>query len=227
MLFRIYQPEITSEIALTQEAAHYLTNVLKLKLNDHFEVLDGRGQIGVYQIEESSKKHLRATLGHKYSENNEPAIKLTIAQALPKADKLEYILQKCTEIGVAEFILYEADKSPVKANNSANKLARWQKIIEAAVCQSRRSSLPAISIQKNISEVLNYKGKIYFADLLPGAIPLGQIQDRACLLIIGPESGFSEAEQKHLLRKATAVSLGRTVLRTETSALAAAARILL
>ena len=237
MLFRIFLKGTNKKINVKSEDFRYLTKVLRLKNNDQFETTDGTTSLNIYKIIKIEKNSLTAELERSYQENNEPTRKLTLVQGLPKADKLEYILQKCTEIGVKEFIIYQADLSPVKLKNTPNKLARWQKIVESAVCQSRRNHLPEIKLCENLSKALgNSNSKQIFSCISniennkKNFLPFGEggpLAVDGVAICIGPEAGFSDKEINLLKEKTSPISLGKRTLRTETAAVAATAKILL
>jgi 16S rRNA (uracil1498-N3)-methyltransferase len=228
MLFRLYRQESLAELKIDGEDFDYLFRVLRLRENDRFEIVGGSSQIKVYTINKVGKDFLDAVLVENYEENNEPQLKITVAQALPKTEKLEYILQKCTELGAQDFILFEAENSPVRISNLDNKLKRWTKIIESAVCQSRRNRRPTITVYHNLIDFLKInKLRIFFAE--PGeAQTLSTIEQcEDSVFVIGPEAGFSKNELTLLNSHGQAVSLGGRILRTETAAIAVCAKLLL
>lgn len=220
MLFRLYH-SIEPKLDITGEDFDYLTKVLRLQTGSCFETVDEQN-IGIYQIEKIAKDSLVAVLQEKYLENNEPAKKLHLILPLLKSDKLEYVLQKATEIGIYKFWLYEAQSSVVKFGGES-KFERWQKIIASAVCQSRRNHLPEIEKIK-LNEISAKFSAIYYAH--PAAEKyLPDFSDNSAL-VIGAESGFSPAELNYLAVNGTAFSLGGRILRAETAAVAIAARVL-
>jgi len=229
MLFRIFKENITDNLKIADEDFNYLTKTLRLKSDSKFEITDGTTAINVFQINSIEKKHLEASLIDTYTENNEPAITLTLIQGLPKNEKTELILQKGTELGISKFIFFEGEKSVVKLKNTETKIPRWNKIIESALCQSRRNYKPEIKTYPSLKNALQKIDKnIYHADQNNSAIPISGINKTESInLVIGPESGFSDSEKKLLQEKSTAVSLGKTTLRTETAAIAACAKLLL
>jgi 16S rRNA (uracil1498-N3)-methyltransferase len=227
MLFRVYIDHPADLLEISGDDFIYLVKVPRLQIGGKFEVVSGSAEIKIFEISILAKHSLKAKFIDSYQEDNEKNRSLIIAQALPKGDKLDLILQKCTEIGVKAFYFYESAKSPVKISKTDKKFERWQKIIKAAVCQSRRNYLPEIKFFKNLTEVLAEEQKIYYADIDPLAKQLGMISDERLMVIIGPESGFSDKEREVLAGKAAKISLGNSVLRTETAAIAAAARLLI
>jgi len=222
MLFRIYHA-LRQELTIAGEDFNYLTKVLRLQAGGLFEAVQGQ-KIGVYKIEKTTKDSLTAVLQSEYTENNEPAKKLHLVLPLLKSDKLEYVLQKATEIGVYKFWLYESEKSLIKFSKGENKIDRWQKIIASAVCQSRRNHLPELE-KIELTELSGKFSAIYYAH--PAAEErLPDFPDNSAL-IIGAESGFSPAELNYLAVNGTAFSLGGRILRAETAAVVIPARVLL
>jgi 16S rRNA (uracil1498-N3)-methyltransferase len=203
------------------EDFEYLTRVLRLQAGDFFESVQEQ-RVGVYQIESIEKQFLTARLQREYAENNEPVKKLHLVLPLLKNDKMTYVLQKATEIGVYKFWLYESENSPLRFAN--NKFERWQKIIASAVCQSRRNHLPEIE-KIELTVLAERLQNIYYAH--PAAEKRWPDFADDSALVSGPESGFSPAELNYLAVNALAFSLGGRILRAETAAVAIAARVLL
>ena len=220
MLFRIYCP-LLKELRLSGEDFAYLTKVLRLRDGDLFEAVQ-ETRLGVYKITAIGKGFLTAQLQNEYTENNEPTKKLHLVLPLLKSDKLDYVLQKATEIGVCKFWLYESEKSPLRF--AGNKIERWQKIIQSAVCQSRRNHLP--EVEKIALNELTSKFKTIFYAHPSAEKGLPEFPTDAAL-VVGPESGFSERELNLLAVTGQAFSLGGRILRAETAAVAIPAAILL
>ncbi|GBR76629.1 16S ribosomal RNA methyltransferase RsmE [Candidatus Termititenax persephonae] len=219
VLFRICQP-LQPLLPIGGEDFVYLTKVLRLRAGDFFESVQEK-RVGVYKIENVAKKTLTAVRQKEYAEDNEPAQKLHLVLPLLKSDKLDYVLQKCTEVGVHKFWLYESERSPVRWAD--NKLERWRKIIVTAVCQSRRNHLPAIE-RIDLAELSGKFQHIYYAH--PAAEKKWPDWADNSALVIGPESGFAPTELNYLAVNAQAFALGGRILRAETAAVALAARIL-
>ncbi len=195
---------------LDDASAHHLFRVLRVRDGEVVTVTDGAG----------SWRACRAA-GGLIEPDGEPQHEaaaenpLTIAVAIPKQDRPEWIVQKLTELGVDRVVMLHAERSVVRwEGDRANKhVAKLQRVAREALQQSRRVWLPKV------------EGPVAAIDLLPGAVaaePGGRrlvADDR--LIAIGPEGGWSPAE----LEAASArVALGPHVLRVETAALAAAAR---
>lgn len=226
MLFRIFLKNISAELSLTDDYYNYLVRTLRLQAGDLFEIVNGLPEVHVFKIITADKKKLQAEFVEKYPENNEPAVKLTLIQPLLKGEKLDYVLQKSTELGVSNFLLYQAERSSIKITEQNKKLLRWQKIIEAAVCQSRRSFLPELKLYNGLAALLPKMSiPLYFAAPTAAANPNFVVNELA--VVVGPESGFSEEESALLQKSGQAVSLGKTTLRTETASVALCAKILI
>ncbi len=162
----------------------------------------------------------------------ERAATLLLAQALAKADKLELVIQKATELGAARIVTFAAERSVVRLDEdrAQSKLARWRKIAEEAARQCGRADVPAIDAPIPFAALLALREsspELRCVLLDPvAALPLSQAAAgaREALLAIGPEGGFSPgelaaAEARGFLR----ANLGARVLRTETAGLAALA----
>lgn len=227
MLFRIFTPSRPNGLDLQEDSLHYLTRVLRLGTGDSFEAVSGTNEVSVYKIDLVKKDTLHATKIDSFSEDNEPETKITLVQAIIKPEKMELALQKCTELGVSEFILFPADESPLKISFIKNKLQRWENIIKSAVCQSKRNHCPSIKLLYELKDIFKTHQNVYFADFAKNALPLDKITDKELTVIVGPESGFSAAERALLNHSAKPLDLGKRILRTETAGLAVCAKLLI
>ncbi|MDC0977775.1 RsmE family RNA methyltransferase, partial [bacterium] len=127
----------------------------------------------------------------------------------------------------AKFMFFESNKSPVKLKNIQTKLERWDKIIESAVCQSRRNHKPEIKTFNSLEELINkQEPPIYYADLETKE-SISNIKDKNLTIVVGPESGFSNKELTLLKEKASGFTLGPRTLRTETAAISICAKLLI
>lgn len=161
----------------------------------------------------------------------EPEIEVTLFQGIPKAGKMETIIQKCVELGVYSIVPVFMERTVVvEKGNFGKKLERWQKISDEAVKQCKRGRIPQIEEQRKFSEML---GDLSSFDLI--LFPYENEQNysiKDCLrrltekpksiaVVIGPEGGFSDKEAKAMDEAgAERVTLGKTILRTETAGMA-------
>ncbi|CAM3795159.1 16S rRNA (uracil(1498)-N(3))-methyltransferase [Alkalicoccus chagannorensis] len=221
----------TSAVLLDKEAAHHAVKVMRGAPGDEMIVCFSSGCWHAVLAEtDPATVHLL----QQEKETNEMPIRVTIAHGLPKADKLEMVLQKGTELGAASFLPFAAERSVVKWNKQKGekKVERWRKIVKEAAEQSHRHTLPSVHEPCSFSSLLDQcsqfdvvitayeetakqgeRGllKRRFEDILPGA---------SVLFIVGPEGGFSEQEAASLKNAGILCSLGPRILRTETAPLA-------
>lgn len=225
------------EVIITGEEAVHLNRVLRLGLGELIEVCDGRGRAFRAQITYSDPRISRVRLLEPILEDSEPQLELVLAQALVKGERMDFILQKGTELGVHTFIPTICQRSVVKLGKEreARRRKRWQRIVNEAAKQCRRTVVPRVEPVREIGEVLQkYNGEgtpIIFpwegeeglgldtalGDIFSGGGKIGRV-----LLLVGPEGGFEFKEVKLADEYgAWLVSLGPRILRTETAALAA------
>jgi 16S rRNA (uracil1498-N3)-methyltransferase len=228
-------PEPAPEtIELASAEAHYLGRVLRLSAGERVEVFDGRGRAYDAQIETLAEGAARLRLGPA---RTEPAAReVIILQALPKADKLEWVLQKGTELGASAFAPMMTERTTVKPppERRGERTARWKRIVEEAAKQCGRADVPRVAppvpltaavaalqpgVRLLVLDEEERSTRLGAAlDALPAGVPLA--------IAVGPEGGFSRGEIAQLTAHgARAISLGSLVLRTETAALAALAVI--
>ncbi len=193
---------------LDADALHHVSRVLRLRRGESVTITDGAGR---WRSCEFTGEGVDA-LTDVFSERR-PEPLLTIAVAPPKGERLEWLVAKCTEVGIDRVVLLEAEHSVVRwtGDRAERQLARLRRVAVEASMQSRRVWLPEIS------------GPIRAIEVLPGlavAEPGGRPVAAADLAIaIGPEGGWSA---KELEVAASTVSLGPNILRVETAAVAAA-----
>ncbi|MFO0597901.1 MAG: 16S rRNA (uracil(1498)-N(3))-methyltransferase [Myxococcaceae bacterium] len=220
------------EVSIDGERHHYLTRVLRLAAGDELEVFDGRGQRFAARLVEVTESSARLTLEHGVAER--PSRAVVIVQGLPKAEKLELVLQKATELGAAAIAPVSCERSVVKVSGKEEaKLTRWRRIVEEAARQCRRSDVPEVMEVATLAEraaVLAKTHVVLVLDEEERAVPLSDAVraagERPLALVIGPEGGLSRAELERLISLgAKGVTLGSLILRTETAALAALAVI--
>jgi 16S rRNA (uracil1498-N3)-methyltransferase len=196
----------------TPEDQHHLFRVLRVRDGETVTVSDGRG---AWRTTVAAAGALVAVGDVVHETSLRPC---TIATAIPKGDRLEWMVQKLTEVGVAEIVLLHCSRSVVRwdGERAAKQLVRLQRIAREAAVQSRRVWLPVL------------RGPVPFAEAaaLPGAVlaePDGDVGVAATVVLIGPEGGFSAEE---LAAPVPRLRLLDTVLRVETAAVVAASGIL-
>ncbi len=201
-----------ARVELPDDAAHHVFRVLRVRDGDVVTVTDGAGR----WVPCRALGDVLATDGEVRSE---PAPdRVTIGCAIPKRDRPEWIVQKLTEMGVARIVLLHAERSVVRwdEGRAAKHAVKLGKVAVEALQQSRGVWLPAVEVATAAAAFLP---AAVVAE--PGGRPL-TADDRT--VAIGPEGGWTDGE---LALAADRVDLGSTILRVETAALAAAARVLL
>lgn len=229
-------------IWINGEDVNHIKNVLRCVVGEHIEVCEKTSYPMKYlvQIAEMNNNEITCTIVEEVKTNNEPETKIHIFQGLPKAEKMELIIQKCTELGVQSFTPVDMHRCIVKISgkDEDKKVARWQKISEVAAKQSGRDIIPKVERKismKQFASMCNqydlvlvaYENEenIYLKD------ELKKLQRDANKLniavLIGPEGGITE-EEIEIMKKANAkiVSLGNRILRTETVAMVVSGIIL-
>lgn len=232
---RLHLPHAaTGAVRLEGPRFHHLIRVLRVRAGEPLEVFDGKGTVFAAQVEEIGAEAATLILGAGAPQPAPRAI--TIVQGLPKAEKLEWVLQKCTELGAAAFAPVFSERTIVKPSGREDtKLQRWQRIVEEAARQSGRAEVPTVHPPRPLIDAVRALSPalVLVLDEEEEALPLsaavapalGTTQPLA--LVIGPEGGLARAEIQQLQQLgAIPVTLGRRVLRTETAALAALAVLL-
>jgi len=218
---RFYVADLTTshpEIADTE--AHHLRNVLRMKPGELIELFDGRGTSAKAVIDTVKRDRvLTSTQEISKAERLESA-RLTVAASPPKGDRLKWMIEKLTELGVGRYVPLLTERTVVTPRET--RLERLQSTVIAACKQSGRQWLMELSEPQTIEEMLAANSTEDVVIAHPGfpesALPSAA---RPCLLLIGPEGGFVEDEIAAAMSAgATGVSWPGTVLRTETAAIA-------
>ncbi len=218
----------TDTYSLPADAAHHASRVLRLREGDPVQLFDGNGHECHGRIASLPGKHvIIGNLIHT-DINRESALKVVLAQALSSSEKMDWVIQKATELGVSEIQPLATERSIAKlsAERATKRTEHWQQVAIAACEQCGRNVLPIIHPPLDIMVWLQkIRGSTHskFILLPQGAASLQSQQkpDGAAVLLIGAEGGFSAAESDSaLLCGFTPIKLGARVLRTETAAVA-------
>ena len=220
---------------VTGKDVNHIKNVMRLKQGDEISVRTGQDDREYrYGIEEFTDSEVVCRLRFVKEADVELPVKVYIFQGLPKADKMELIIQKAVELGAAEIIPVQMRRCVVKLDGAkkGKKTQRWQAIAESAAKQSRRAVVPLVREPMTMEEAVRFAEQNTDVRLLPYELQEADGSTRdvmdgiregsAVSIFIGPEGGFDPAEVE-LARKAGVVpiSLGKRILRTETAALVA------
>ena len=221
-------------IDITGDDVNHIKNVLRLKIDDCIQVCNSdTGHNYKAQIVSVEKSNIKCYIIEKLNSTVESNVYIHILQGLPKADKMELIIQKCTELGVQEITPVNMERSIVKLNpkDETKKIQRWQKIAEVAAKQSGRDKITQINNIVKFKDIFNVL-KDYDAFLVAyekekentlkkELIKLKEVSSPKVAVLIGPEGGIDDEEIKILKTNNTKIiTLGKRILRTETAPLA-------
>ncbi len=236
--FFVKQEQIQeNKIIIKNQDVKHIKNVLRAKIGEKLEICNREtGENFICSINKFEENQIWCNIEQKIKEKIESNIKVTIFQGLPKADKMEYIIQKSVELGVYDITPVEMKRCIVKLDekNAKKKIERWQKISEVAAKQCGRNIIPQINNVINIKKLCENTQKY---DILLIAYEneekhtlkqelnqiKKQLQDNKNFkigVIIGPEGGLEKQDVENLEKTgAKVITLGKRILRTETVAL--------
>jgi 16S rRNA (uracil1498-N3)-methyltransferase len=215
-----YAPEMPQkgEIVLNPEEVRHL-KAQRLKTKDKVSLFNGKGIVAIAELAGEGKAGILET--HEIPKSE---FSLTIAVAVPKGDRADWMLQKLTELGVSTIIPIKTEHSVVLPREA--KQERWQRILIEACKQSKQAWIPELKPLSTIEEALKEQAKLKILLDQEGKPILQVIQEKpkTLLAFVGPEGGFSD-DEKAKLQKAGCItaSLGKNILRIETAAMAIAA----
>lgn len=227
---RIYQPcqlLCQQELSLTSDAAHHLVNVLRLSMGQQLIIFNGQGGEYLAEIISINKKETIVTIITYNECEPESPLKIHLAQGIARGEKMDFILQKAVELGVAAITPLFTERCNVKLPRERieKRMQHWQRVIVSACEQSGRTRIPTLHAPLSYSSWLSTANSGLRLILHPKAHHnLRQLtcDSHTVSIVIGPEGGLTEAElcaaeQQGFQR----LSLGPRVLRTETAPLAA------
>lgn len=224
---RYFGKIIGKQVLLSDDDIHHLTHVMRCKVGDQVEIVDD-GML--YLAEVTHFRPLEIDVVRRLRENNELSVKIVLVACLIKGEKMDFVLQKATELGVHEIVLLESSRTIVKFKRDDKnvKLNRFRKILKEAAEQSRRTFIPRLNnvysfanlkdVEADV-KIIAYEGEegptTSFNNIVNKIKP-GQ----TVAVLVGPEGGFSETEVEYAERlKYKKVSLGRRILRAETASI--------
>lgn len=208
---------------LTPEAAHYLRDVLRLGPGARLELFDGAGSAWAAEVEAGFE-----SLRVEARREARPTLALWLVVALAKGEKMDWVVQKATELGATALCPFSAERSVVRLDRERGgaRAVRWRRIAAEAARQSGRADVPAVAEPASLADALA-SVPAGFARFVfhPGGEPLGDGPAvPGVAAVVGPEGGLTAAEVEACeAAGARRVSLGPRVLRAETAALVAAA----
>lgn len=221
-------------VALPEAAAGHLLRVLRLDVGDACVLFNGDGFDYPARIVTAGKRDASVELGAPRAPGNESALRVLLLQAVARGEKMDWIVQKATELGVHGIVPVTSERTEVKldAQRADKRLAHWRAIAAAACEQSGRARVPAIAPPQALAQALAalpHDACRLILDPQADAIALGGLAlagDAVVAVAIGPEGGWSTRDLSQLAEAGfRGLRLGPRVLRTETAGLAAIAAL--
>ncbi|MBQ9927292.1 MAG: 16S rRNA (uracil(1498)-N(3))-methyltransferase [Lachnospiraceae bacterium] len=219
-----------NRIVITGKDVNHIKNVLRMKQGEEISVSNGiDGKDYRCGIEEFLEDEIICSLRFIKEDGIELPSKVYLFQGLPKADKMELIIQKAVELGVYAVIPVSCKRAVVKLDEkkAKSKIARWQQIAEAAAKQSKRSIIPEVKSVMSMKEAVAFAGQCQ-VKLIPYELAEGMEKTKEIIdslkpgedvaIFIGPEGGFEESEVGLAVENGIEpITLGKRILRTETA----------
>lgn len=221
------------ELGLPAAAAAHALRVLRLKAGDTLTLFNGDGHEYAARLVAMAIRDVRAAVGSRSSPLRESPLRMTLIQSLARGEKMDWIIQKATELGVARIVPVRTERSEVKLDptRGAGRHAHWQAVAISACEQCGRNALPRIDAPLELATwlesadaseptarwMLSPGGAAHLRELHPGT---------GLELAVGPEGGFGELDLAALLAHGfRGLSLGPRILRTETAGVATIAAL--
>ena len=222
-------------VLLTGENAQH-GKVLRLKAGEEVLVCDGAGKEALCRVEEVTAKEISLSVLDRRNSQTEPAVRVSIYMAFPKADKLEHVIQKATELGAYEIVAFPSGRCVSRPDEKSlkKKLERWQKIAASAAEQSGRGRIPQIVLLPSYTKALERAREADKAILFyenEHAVTLHMSLDatswKSVSLLSGPEGGLEEDEVEQARSFGLEIcTLGKRILRCETAPLCALSAVM-
>ena len=231
---RFFCDNITTDTAtITGDDAHHISRVLRMRAGDVLSLCDGAGNEYDALVAAVSPEVVVCTVSNPHASEAESPVQVTLFQCLPKAGKMELIVQKCTELGVFSIVPVQSARCVVvPGKDYEKKRERYNRVALEAAKQSRRAMIPRVLPLTTLKKIdvksfdlflVAYEDEntVSLKQALRAASP------KTIALLIGPEGGLEESEIAQLVQAgAKSVSLGRRILRTETAGMAMLAQTL-
>ena len=232
----LFEKSLLKSLIIDGSLFHRIIKVLRMTVGEQFILFDGLGSESIFQIKEISKNTFLAVLVNSERKINIPSLpNVTLGIGILKLQKFDFVIQKCTEIGIRTIIPLFTERTIIRPPLKNQKFVRWNSIAKAAAEQSKRIVIPevleAVPFKEYISNlredhytIMPYENEtnLQLSDVLTKM----KISEKGINLIIGPEGGFSSEEvllahQKNI----KIVTLGSAILKAETAAIVTSALI--
>lgn len=221
------------ELALPEGAAAHLVRVLRLGVGDACVLFNGDGHDYDARIVAAGKRELRVAVGAATAVDRESPLSIVLLQGVARGEKMDLILQKATELGVAAVVPLWSQRSEVRLDGARaeKRLAHWRSVVASACEQSGRTRVPPVAVAAPVDQALaalpdgglrltlDPEGEAALPTLAPPAAS-------TVVLAVGPEGGWSPRDREQLRAAGfDGLRLGPRILRTETAGLAAIAAL--
>ena len=225
-----------ARVALPEAAAAHLVRVLRLQPGDACVLFNGDGHDYDARIAAIGKRGAEAEVVAARAVDSESPLRITLLQGIARGEKMDWILQKATELGIASVLPVASERSEVKldAARADKRLAHWRSVVVSACEQSGRAVVPEVDAPRPLASALSGNAPMDampmpgylldpFADRAIASLPTAL---RECTLAVGPEGGWSPRDREQLLAAGfVGLRLGPRILRTETAGIAAIAAL--
>ena len=216
-------------ISINGEPFNYLANVLRLKTGATLSIFNGQGGEFCATISKLGKREAQLDIGDFENNTSESPLEITLVQGISRGERMDFTLQKATELGVTQIVPLFTERCTVnlKADRLEKRIKHWQGTVRSACEQSGRNSIPQIESAQYFDDYIQIKNKPKHSYLLldpesPQSLTSITVPPTAITLLIGPEGGFSSRERELAFTNGyQGVQLGPRILRTETAAIAA------
>ena len=232
---RIYTAQelsVGAEILLPEQAGEHAVRVLRLERGHPLILINGDGCEYDAELASLAKRAVTAIITKVRAVDREATLSITLAQSIARGEKMDWILQKATELGVSQIVPLVTERTEVKLDEerAERRMAHWDSVIESACEQCGRTTLPALAPPQRIDRwltTLDFKGA-RLAMIPDGETTVRELPatDAGVIVVVGPEGGLSEQDVV-MLRQAdfSGLQLGPRILRTETAGIAAIAAL--
>lgn len=222
-------------LCLTGENLQH-AKVLRLKIGEPVLICDGAGQEALCTVSAATPTQMELTVAERRRSQTEAGVEVSVYVAFPKADKLEHVIQKATELGAFEIVVFPSARCVSRPDEKSlkKKQERWQKIAASAAQQSGRGRIPQVVVLDSFQEALSQAAKadkalLFYenehATTLRMALEAGSW--KTVSLLTGPEGGLEESEVAQARAAGLAIcTLGRRILRCETAPLCALSAVM-
>ena len=219
-------------VVLPDDAAAHLVRVMRLQPGDACTLFNGDGNDYQARLLAANKRGAEVEVTAVEAIGNESPLQVTLLQGIARGEKMDWILQKATELGVAAFVPVESERSEVRldAARAGKRLAHWHSVVASACGQSGRARVPVVEAPRVLQPALDaLPGGVarFLLDPVAGdGIATMDAVGVACVLAVGPEGGWSPRDRGQLHAAGfTGLRLGPRILRTETAGIAAIAAL--